>query len=85
MYIYIKILDYLRTQTLNPLTSKRSKVDDVRLLQICVHVFLIVTRNKSSLRKYMRIEITPCMLSDHNALKLELNNKTTENMQIIGD
>jgi hypothetical protein len=31
--------------------------------------------HKSSLSKYEKIEITPCILSDHNALKLELNNK----------
>jgi hypothetical protein len=31
------------------------------------------------------MEITPCIISDHNALKLELNNRTTEeNMQITG-
>jgi exonuclease III len=30
---------------------------------------------KASLSKYKKIEITPCILSDHNALKLELNNK----------
>jgi hypothetical protein len=31
--------------------------------------------NKASLSKYIKIEIIPCILSDHNALKLELNNK----------
>jgi exonuclease III len=31
--------------------------------------------HKSSLSKYKKIEIIPCILSDHNALKLELNNK----------
>jgi hypothetical protein len=30
---------------------------------------------KASLSKYKKIEIIPCILSDHNALKLELNNK----------
>jgi hypothetical protein len=30
---------------------------------------------KASLGKYKKIEIIPCILSDHNALKLELNNK----------
>jgi exonuclease III len=44
--------------------------------------------NKASLRKYKKIEITPCILSNHNALKLELNNnnqkRTAENMQTIG-
>jgi hypothetical protein len=28
---------------------------------------------KGSLSKYKKIEIIPCILSDHNALKLELN------------
>jgi hypothetical protein len=31
--------------------------------------------HKASLSKYKKIEIIPCILSDHNALKLELNNK----------
>jgi hypothetical protein len=30
--------------------------------------------HKVSLTKYKKIEIIPCILSDHNALKLELNN-----------
>jgi hypothetical protein len=30
---------------------------------------------KASLNKYKKIEIIPCILSDHSALKLELNNK----------
>jgi endonuclease/exonuclease/phosphatase family metal-dependent hydrolase len=31
--------------------------------------------HKASLGKYKKIETIPCILSDHNALKLELNNK----------
>jgi hypothetical protein len=31
--------------------------------------------HKASLCKYKKIEIILCILSDHNALKLELNNK----------
>jgi exonuclease III len=31
--------------------------------------------HKASHSKYKKIEIIPCILSDHNALKLELNNK----------
>jgi hypothetical protein len=31
--------------------------------------------HKASLSKYKKIEITPCILSAHSALKLELNNK----------
>jgi hypothetical protein len=31
--------------------------------------------HKASLSKYKKIEIIPCILSDHNALKLKINNK----------
>jgi exonuclease III len=31
--------------------------------------------HKASLSKYKKIEIIPCILSDHNALKLEINKK----------
>jgi exonuclease III len=31
--------------------------------------------HKGSLRKYKKIAVIPCILSEHNALKLELNNK----------
>jgi hypothetical protein len=41
--------------------------------------------HKASLSNYKNIEIIPCILSDHNALKLKLNNKkTAENTQTIG-
>jgi exonuclease III len=34
--------------------------------------------SKSKLNKYKKIEITPsCTLSDHNAIKLELNHKSS--------
>jgi hypothetical protein len=33
--------------------------------------------HKVSLSKYKKIEITPCILSDHNALKQEINNKNS--------
>jgi hypothetical protein len=32
---------------------------------------------KASPSKYKRIEIIPCILFDHNALKLEINNKNS--------
>jgi hypothetical protein len=32
---------------------------------------------KANLSKYKEIEIIPCILSDHNALKLELKNKNS--------
>jgi endonuclease/exonuclease/phosphatase family metal-dependent hydrolase len=34
--------------------------------------------HKASLSKYKKIEIVPCIISDHNALKLELNNKNNK-------
>jgi exonuclease III len=34
--------------------------------------------HKASLSKYKKIEIIPCMLYDHNAVKLELNNKSKD-------
>jgi exonuclease III len=34
--------------------------------------------HKASLSKYKKTEIIPCLLSDHNAVKLELNNKSKE-------
>jgi exonuclease III len=41
--------------------------------------------HKASFSKYKKIEIIPCILSDHNALKLELNNKNKEKtMQTAG-
>jgi exonuclease III len=36
-----------------------------------------ILEHKGSLSKYKKIEIIPHILSDHNALKLDLNNKTT--------
>jgi hypothetical protein len=33
--------------------------------------------HKANLSKYKKIEIIPCILSDHNALKLEINNKNS--------
>jgi exonuclease III len=34
--------------------------------------------HKASLIKYKKIEIIPCILSDHNAIKLELDNKNKD-------
>jgi exonuclease III len=34
-----------------------------------------ILEHKASFSKYKNREIIPCILSDHNALKLELNNK----------
>jgi hypothetical protein len=35
-----------------------------------------ILRHKASFNKYKKIKIIPCILSDHNALKLQLNNKS---------
>ncbi|MBV2150709.1 endonuclease/exonuclease/phosphatase family protein [Sphingobium sp. AS12] len=35
-----------------------------------------IVGNKANLHRYKRIEITPCILSDHHALKLEFSNNT---------
>jgi hypothetical protein len=35
--------------------------------------------NKVSFSKYKKIEIIPCILSHHSAIKLELNNKNKDN------
>jgi hypothetical protein len=39
--------------------------------------------HKASLNKFKKIKLTPCIISDHNGIKLELNNKkkTAENIQ----
>jgi exonuclease III len=43
-----------------------------------------IVGHKANLSKYKKIEITPCTVSDDNALKLELNNKRiAENTQTI--
>jgi exonuclease III len=42
--------------------------------------------HKVSLSKYKKIEIMPCILSDRNALKLEVNNKNKDkHMQAVGN
>jgi hypothetical protein len=38
----------------------------------------LILGHKASLSKYKKIEIIPCILSDHNAIKLELNNKSKD-------
>jgi hypothetical protein len=39
--------------------------------------FSEILGHKASLSKYNKIEIIQCILSDHNALKLEHNNKNS--------
>jgi exonuclease III len=38
--------------------------------------------HKVSLSKYKKIKIIPCILSDHNALKLEINNKNSSKKHV---
>jgi hypothetical protein len=38
-----------------------------------------ILEHKASLIKYKKIEIIPYILSNHNALKLEINNKNSSN------
>jgi cellobiose phosphorylase len=42
--------------------------------------------HKETFSKYKKIEIIPCIPSDHNGLKLKINNKNSskKNMQTIG-
>ena len=45
-----------------------------------------VLGHKTGLNRYQKIEIIPCIFSDHNALKLELNHKEKlEETQTLGD
>jgi PDZ domain-containing secreted protein len=37
-----------------------------------------ILRHKTSCNEYKKIEVIPCILSDHNALKLELKNKNKD-------
>ena len=34
-----------------------------------------ILRHKSALNKYKKIKITPCIFSDHKAMKLDINHK----------
>jgi hypothetical protein len=36
-----------------------------------------ISGHNASVNKFKKTEITPCILSDHNATKVELNNKRT--------
>jgi endonuclease/exonuclease/phosphatase family metal-dependent hydrolase len=45
-----------------------------------------IVGHKASLSKYKKIENIPCIVSDHNGIKLELNNKNKDkNMQTAGN
>jgi hypothetical protein len=43
-----------------------------------------ILEHEASLSKYKKIEIIPCILYDHNALKLEINNKNNSRKNAIG-
>jgi endonuclease/exonuclease/phosphatase family metal-dependent hydrolase len=55
-----------------PATAKYTSQQSMELSKID-HIL----GHKASLNKYKKIEITPCILSDHNAIKLECNNKSS--------
>jgi endonuclease/exonuclease/phosphatase family metal-dependent hydrolase len=45
-----------------------------------------ILRYKANLCRYKKTEIISCILSDHNALKLEINNKSkSKSMQTSGN
>jgi exonuclease III len=45
-----------------------------------------ILQHKVSLSKYKKIEILPHILSDHNVIKLDLNNKNKDkNMETAGN
>jgi hypothetical protein len=41
-----------------------------------------VISHKTSLKQYKKIEISPCILSDHNELKLDFNNTKKQKTHI---
>jgi hypothetical protein len=41
-----------------------------------------ILEHKASLHKHKKIEIIPCILTDWNALKLELNNKNNSRIHL---
>jgi endonuclease/exonuclease/phosphatase family metal-dependent hydrolase len=44
-----------------------------------------ILEHKASVNKYKKTEITHCILSDHNGIKLKLNNKSSSrSSQTIG-
>jgi hypothetical protein len=52
--------------------------------RLCFHLHWILG-HKASLNKYKKLEITLCILSDHDAIKLEFNNKrNSKNTQTTG-
>jgi hypothetical protein len=43
-------------------------------------------RHKANVNKFKKIEITPCIISDQNRIRLDLKTKgTAENIQANGD
>jgi hypothetical protein len=51
-----------------------------------MELFPNIFRHKTSLSKCKTVEITPCILSDYNGIKTDINSKTnTENIQTQGD
>jgi hypothetical protein len=76
------------TLELNDTIEQMDLIDIYRVLHstIVKHIFFSAAHeifskiddilgHKVSLNKYKKIEIVPCILSDHNTINLELNNK----------
>jgi exonuclease III len=83
------------TQEINKTIDQMDKADVYKILHPTSAQYILfsaahrtfskidhILRHKASLSKYTKIEIIPCILSDHNALKLEINSiKSSKKMQ----
>jgi hypothetical protein len=72
-------------QELNHVIDQMDLVNVYRIFDVTIYILPAVhgtfskidyiLGHKASFSKYKKMEIIPCILSDHNALKLELKNK----------
>ena len=44
-----------------------------------------ISEHKTSLYQFKKIEITPCIVSDHHRLKLEINNRILTNSRKLNN
>ena len=77
--MYLKISTEHFTQTQKNIPSSQTLTELFsRIEHIC--------RHKASLKRWKKIEVAPCILSDHDGLKLDFSNKeTTESLQTHGN
>jgi hypothetical protein len=70
-----RLIEQMNLRVFHPATEKY-----IFLLAVCWTFSKIdhILGQKASLSKYKKIEIIPCILSDHNAVKVELNNKSKD-------